>query len=128
MKLKPTTYKFTNDINKVKFCYEILQNHAKQKKMIWYGELYPLIDLKTDNAGDRNIGASLLAEVNILSYEEKAVLISAIVTLKQANAPAEGFYNFAKSEDVGLLKSDADEDEDEQFWVNQVKKVFNVFG
>src|SRR3989344_3812252 len=73
----------------------ILEERAGKKQLINYGELYPQIGLNTENVEDRNRGAFILAEVNKITIQSKNVMLSSLVTLREKQYPAQGFFEFA---------------------------------
>jgi len=99
----------------------IIENCARNKQLIFYSELYKLIDLDHKNPGHRKKGASILAEVNEISLKEKKVMVTSLVISAQENDPNKGFFDLAKQ----LHK--LDHEEELTFWMKEVKKVFKAY-
>ena len=105
--------------------FQILEECAKNQQCIYYQNLYEQIGLDRESPDDRNTGANLLAEINKISINKNKTMLSALVTLKVANKPADGFFEFAI--ELGKLGPDASEDENEKFWIGEVKKAFKTY-
>jgi len=110
---------------KISQVFQILEECAKNQQQIYYQKLYEQIGLDRENPDDRNKGAHILAEVNRISMDKNKTMLSSLVTLKVANQPADGFFEFAI--EIGKLESDADEDEKKKFWIYELKKVFRIY-
>ena len=80
---------------RIKQTFLILEECAKNQKQIYYQKLYEQIGLDRENPDDRNKGAYILAEVNRISMNKNKTMLSSLVTLKVANKPADGFFEFA---------------------------------
>lgn len=110
---------------KISQAFQILEECAKNKSTIYYQELYKQIGLDRENPDDRNKGAHILAEINKASVNKNKTMLSSLVTLKVANQPADGFFEFAI--ELEKLSPDVSEDEKEKFWIGEVKKVFKTY-
>jgi len=104
---------------------ELLGKYATKKRLINYSELYEKLGLDTENPSDRNIGSNILAEVNHITIKKNNTMLSALVTLKGNQSPADGFYEFAT--ELKLLKKSSSEIDKLAFWAKQVKKAFKVY-
>lgn len=93
--------------------------------MVHYEELYNLIGLNREDAGDRKKGSQMLADVNKESFEKNGTILSSLVTLKGRNQPAEGFFEFVIR--LKNLDENATEDERLKVWVEEMKKVFRIY-
>lgn len=103
----------------------ILEGKAKQKQLVNYGELYPKIGLNTENLEDRNTGATILAKVNIITIQEKNVMLSSLVTLREKQYPAQGFFEFAVEQK--RMTPTKDEMKLLAFWADEVSKTFKAY-
>ena len=104
---------------------KILEDKAKKKQLINYGELYSAIGLNTEDPRDRNIGAAILAEVNMITIQTRSVMVSSLVVLGDRHYPAHGFFEFAVEQ--GRMNPTNDEFQRLDFWVTEVKKVFEAY-
>ena len=104
---------------------KIIEERASKKQLINYGELYPEIGLSTESPEDRKTGADVLGEVNIISLKEKGVMVSALVVLGGQHYPAPGFFEFAVEQ--GKMNSGVNDFQRLDFWVQEVKKVFEAY-
>ncbi|MCX6740319.1 MAG: hypothetical protein NTZ49_03770 [Candidatus Parcubacteria bacterium] len=104
---------------------QILENCARNKQAIYYKDLYDKIGLNCENPKDRNTGSHMLGEINILTLDKDDVMLSSLVTLREANQPAEGFFEYAV--ELGKLDADANEDERLKCWIKEMQKVFKVY-
>lgn len=103
----------------------ILEDKAKQKQLVNYGELYPKIGLSTEDPEDRNTGAAILSEVNIITIQEKNIMLSSLVTLREKQYPAQGFFEFAVEQK--RMTPTNDEMKLLAFWANEVSKAFKAY-
>ena len=111
---------------KISQTMQILEEYAKNKQQVYYHELYERIGLNRENPSDRNKGSHILAEINKISIAKNNTMLSSLVTLKGANEPADGFFEF--SIEIKRLKSNASNFDRLDFWVKEMKNVFNVYG
>lgn len=110
---------------KIQQTFQILEECAKNRQQIHYQKLYKEIGLNRENPDDRNKGSKILAEVNKISINKNKTMLSSLVTLKEKEQPADGFFELAV--ELNKLKSNAKEDDKLKFWVEEVKKVFKVY-
>jgi len=103
----------------------ILEGFAREKKLINYGELYPQIGLDREDPADRHIGAVILGEVNKITIKERGVMISSLVTLREEQYPADGFFEFAV--ELGRMTPIKDEEKLLAFWAGEVKETFKSY-
>ena len=103
----------------------ILEERAGKKQLINYGELYPQIGLNTENVEDRNRGAFILAEVNKITIQSKNVMLSSLVTLREKQYPAQGFFEFAVEQN--RMNQTKNEKKLLAFWAEEVSKVFKAY-
>ena len=104
---------------------EILEDVARRQTTIAYKELYDKMGLNSEKIEDRNLGAEILGEVNIISIKEKNVMISCLVGLKDTNCPSKGFFKYAI--DLKRLNPNASDDEKTEFWIDEVRKAHSIY-
>lgn len=110
---------YSNDIERVNKGYEVLKEFAKVGKYIRYGNFYSKLGLNTKNPQDRNIGADVLGDINIYTYNKCGCLLSSLVIVEESNKPGKGYFKLAKK--LGLLAEGESEDD---FWVKQIGECF----
>jgi len=110
---------------KISQTLQILEECAKNKRQIYYQELYEKIGLNRENPVDRNKGSQILAEINRISIKQNKTMLSSLVTLKGNSQPADGFFEFAIEEK--RLKSNVSEFDKLKFWVKETSKVFTAY-
>jgi hypothetical protein len=107
---------------KIQKALAILEEKARNKQLICYGELYQMLMLSMPK--DQNLGSDILTGVNEITRENN-IQLSAIAVSKEQSMPYPGFFKLAI--DWGLIKKNASEDEKLIFWATEVKKVFNFY-
>lgn len=103
--------------------YSILKERASKYDPIYYGDLYKKVGLNHDNIGDRKIGSQLLETANLISGKE--YMISSFAVSKGNNGPYQGFY--ALAERWGRIKAGLTEQKKMDFWIEEMKRVFNKY-
>jgi len=111
--------------DKIKKALDILIECAKNQKTIHYGIIYENLDLDCSNIVDRNKGSNILEKVNDITMSDNEVMISALAVSKEANKPYDGFFKLASK--LGKIDININEFEKIEFWVKEVKKVFNIY-
>ena len=110
---------------KLQQTFQILEEHALEKKLVNYNVLYKQIGLNRKNPADRNMGSKILGEVSHITLKKNKTMLSSIVTLKGNESPAFGFYELAT--ELELLQKSANENDKLRFWAEQIKKVFKTY-
>lgn len=105
--------------------FQILEELARNKQIIYYQELYEQIGLDRENPNDRKIGSDILGKVNLMSMDKNKTMISSLVSLREANQPADGFFEFAI--ELKKLKPNANEAEKLEFWAKEIQNVFKAY-
>jgi hypothetical protein len=112
--------------DKISIAKKILEDVAKGKNWIHYGDLYPKIGLNTENIIDRNQGSSILAKINDETLKENGIMLSSLVVLKkEGEEPAEGFYDYAIINKK--LKDNATDKEKMAFWIEEMNKCHSFY-
>ena len=107
---------FKEQINKA---YNIILKRARDYNPIYYGELYEMIGLNHNNDLDRKRGGEILGEVN--NKSGSSFLLSSFVVSRGGNGPHGGYYNLAES--LGRISRNLSEDEKQEFWIKEMKRV-----
>jgi hypothetical protein len=105
---------------------------AQQGKTTTYSELNSILQIRTDIPGfdfeissERAALGHLLALIVERNYPETNLMISALVTYAGSNDAGPGFYGLAQ--DLGMLSASASKEEKWDFWVNQVKALYDYY-
>jgi alkylated DNA nucleotide flippase Atl1 len=100
--------------------YRTLKEVARAKKMVYYGDIAPLVgvDLNTGR-GRREIGR-VLAEVCESEARQGHPLLGSVVVRKDTNVPGKGYFNGARR--LGKLSGETREEE-LLFWRQELKSV-----
>lgn len=117
--------KMKNMNEKIAQTLKILEECARKKQIIYYQELYEEIGLSREDPNDRNKGSYILGEVNLISIKQNKTMLSSLVTLKDANQPADGFFEFAI--ELKRLKPSTSESDKLDFWVKEMGNVFKAY-
>ncbi|SKA96721.1 hypothetical protein SAMN02745704_02764 [Paucidesulfovibrio gracilis DSM 16080] len=104
---------------------ELLEEAARQQKVVFYGKLMDEIGLTYKNPKHRKIIGSILGLISEDTYADRGLgfMLSAIAVRKNSGLPNESFFELACS-----LKAKEKGKDDKQFWRNQRKRIFNHFG
>lgn len=99
----------------------ILEEKAKEEKLITYSQIYSELGLDIDDKEDRNMGGYVLGGVNDESMKYN-MLLSALVVTEEEGIPREGFFDFAAA--LGRIDKDAGRKEQINFWIKEVFQIF----
>ena len=103
--------------------YKIIFSRAEKYDPIYYGDLYNVIGLDHTDPRDRQIGRHLLGLVN--EIKGKDYLLTSFAVSKAGNGPYQGYYTLA--EELGRIKPGLSEKQKEDFWIEEMKRVYNKF-
>ncbi len=103
---------------------EFLEQKAKEKQLVYFGDVYSAIGLDCTDLSQQDKGSYILTEIN-KSAKEKGFMLIAIVVDKSKMSPYPGFYKLAQ--EGGLLSPYAKEDKKMFFWAEEVGKVFDFY-
>lgn len=99
--------------------YQILQEVAREGKIIYYADLIRRANLDIDldsDFGRWQIG-QVLEAISRYTYNQCQLLLSAVVIREDTGKPGQGFFNLAKE-----LKG-YDGEDDDAFHVRELKRV-----
>ncbi len=111
----------------VKTVEQILLDKIRNKQTIYYSELASEIDKKIGKKvvpEGRFMGVFLSKYLQFLCrkyFEEKNLMIGAIVVNKKYNLPSEGFFKFAETL---YNKEFENENQKINFWKSEINKIF----
>ena len=105
-----------------KTIYEEIKAIAKDRDRgyVNYGEIAPLVGLDMEQPEDRRRIGAILDRINRVEHRAGRRLLSAVVTLKDANIPGTGFFNLAKE-----LRRQPPNEDDLLFWVEEFQRVLS---
>jgi hypothetical protein len=109
---------------------ELVLAAAKKGEKLIYGELMAALGLNHRMTNHRRIMGGLLGEVSTKSFKEHGVFASVIVVYKNGGMPRFQFLKWAYRMKFlnGDETIDITDQELVQFWEDQVRQVFDIYG
>lgn len=101
--------------------YERLIDIARNKIVIYYEDLAPLVGLDMSLPPDRKRIGEYLDEINQHEHNTGAPLLTAVVVQKNTKFPGQGFFKLARA--WGLFSGN----DEITFYVNELKKVYTYW-